>query len=524
MAARNTVHFQIEKQDCSCPELDGLASILEKLNAGMSDSDDDPLRGLARRLFGLLMSSAELVEPPCEEGRDRLTGHIQTVLEELDRNSVWIDRKYADIIRTVCHDFKGLTDGNSGIGKAKGTAVQRVLAKCDGARAAIVARNHNQAEHIHAWAAARQLVVPVVTPTGIEDDRFFDVLILPTWIGSAAFSRLHDLYAAPKAVFTGYAFELHWLGQWRNHMRRKMRLPVVDGQARSRLLGIGSGVKVHWPDIEPSTEADRPTREVDKSAFDIWAFENRVKPARKGSFVSKAGDELTRAKYVGFVGNSYAYVTESHELAVVTDLLDTQRSTKTAVPMKRVSELCHGDFVVFREGGEKDVIQTIADRLMGAEAEKTRRLSRLWAEELRKSALTPSEIHAKMRGMGAVRCLVTIRSWLNDEGRIGPEQKSDLDLIERVTGSEVLRERKDAVWAAITEVRSQHLSAGMRLSSFLLKKLPDCVTAVEDGGSRVNVEDMVSAWIVQVEETGEALEDVPRSLVNALRWEEEPEP
>ena len=41
----------------------------------------------------------------------------------------------------------------------------------------------------------------------------------------------------------------------------------------------------------------------------------------------------------------------------------------------------------------------------------------------------------------------------------------------------------------------------------------------EEHGTKINIEDVVTAWVVQVEDIASHFEQVPRSTVNRLLWE-----
>jgi hypothetical protein len=63
------------------------------------------------------------------------------------------------------------------------------------------------------------------------------------------------------------------------------------------------------------------------------------------------------------------------------------------------------------------------------------------------------------------------------------------------------------------------LSAGMRLSRILMEKLPERVWEIEEGRTRIEIDNATSAWIVQVESISEQSELRPRSYTNSLLWD-----
>jgi hypothetical protein len=244
-----------------------------------------------------------------------------------------------------------------------------------------------------------------------------------------------------------------------------------------------------------------------------------VRKGGKGSPL--LAEETIPAKYVGFRGDSYAHITEAHKLPIVTDLIAAQ-GTRQKTPMKQIEQVRVGDFAVFRDGGNTDVIQAIADQQLQRnrhDVAALRKRANLWIEVLRATGLKPEQILAGLSRFGPEKNVVTIRNWLSNDSIIGPGLKTDLDSIARLTQSRQLEESKEEVWAAIKQIRGAHLSAGMWLTGVLLQKLPSCLGEIEENGTKINIEDVVSAWVVQVEDISSQFEQFSRFSVNRLLWE-----
>src|SRR5205823_6114202 len=152
-------------------------------------------------------------------------------------------------------------------------------------------------------------------------------------------------------------------------------------------------------------------------------YERRLKAVRKGGGLPLAEGAAVSAKYVSFVGDSYAFLTQWHKLPVVTRRLTTGQSTPRSVPEKVVDDLRPGDLVVFPEGGEKAVIAAIADRLIGSKAAAIRKRSRFWRDVLIASRMTPEQFLNQAITFGHTRHIGTIRNWYYDEAQIGPGEK-----------------------------------------------------------------------------------------------------
>ena len=294
----------------------------------------------------------------------------------------------------------------------------------------------------------------------------------------------------------------------------------VSSKEKAALID-GGKARIVWPEEKvekpppppPPSSAGTPT-------FDVWSYEQRLKSIRKGGRSDAAAGETVRAKYVSFIGDSYAFFTQWHKVPVATRLLGANQSAQKALPERVVDDLQPGDLVVFPEGGEKALIAQMADRLIGAEALSVRKRSRLWQQVLRSSHLSPDKFLVHAMSLGFHRHILTIRNWFYDEAQIGPAEREDLDLISVVTDSAELGNAADDVWDAISFLRSNHLGAGSVLRDAVLQQLRQALPAIEENGSRIEVPSLGAAWVVQVDSIAADFTEESWNQVDRLLWDD----
>ena len=61
----------------------------------------------------------------------------------------------------------------------------------------------------------------------------------------------------------------------------------------------------------------------------------------------------------------------------------------------------------------------------------------------------------------------------------------------------------------------------MQLSRILLEKLPERLEELQEGRTRIEIDNATSAWMVQVESISDRAELRPRSYVNTVLWNTE---
>jgi hypothetical protein len=239
---------------------------------------------------------------------------------------------------------------------------------------------------------------------------------------------------------------------------------------------------------------------------------------RAGIRFAASGEDTVSARLVAFSGDAYAFLTESSRTPVVTNLIAGTVEPGYKVPRKTVGEIQVGDVLAFRDGGRRDVIQAVADAQIGGEAPAIREVAARWHKALRDSRLDEGALVRELAGVNCPRTYQTVRAWLTDDAMIGPQTQADLEAIAYALGDHVLLEQVPEIWRAIHRLRSEHLSAGMRLSHVLLERLPERIGQSWKGQARIEIDNTTSAWLVQVETIEDRPEQWPRINVNTILW------
>ena len=517
-SARNEAVMKIESEDCEDGLLNDIAARLVGINEAVAADTTGTTRSIVGRIYKMLNNVAGLFEPPNAEGLRLLGADLSVIRRELDRDKHWIGEP-AQVMTHICGLFDSVLTGSNPPGEEKGRQLWKIFRDLHGVNA-LLARNASQVKQLKNWVNRFGFNAQVFSPSTVPENGNFDCVVCVAWPGGDAFQRVARRFVTSRIKVIGYAFENRWLKQCHDRLRQRPHLPGFTKTDKSEMMKDGKIARIEWPDESGDGRTEMAPLPNNAS---IWAFENQIRSVRKGVKVSNLIlEETVEAKYVGFRGDSYAHITTGHKLPIVTDLLTAQPGTRQKTPMKEIEQLRVGDFVVFRDGGERDVIQVIADQQLkrnGHDAGVLRKRANLWAEVLRGTGQKAEDILAGLARFGPRKNLITVRNWLFNGSMIGPGLKTDLDWIAKLADSRELEKSKEEVWAAIKQIRGAHQSAGAWLTDVLLQKLPSCLGEIEENGTKINIEDVVSAWVVQVEDIGPQLEQFPRSSVNRLLWD-----
>jgi len=241
-------------------------------------------------------------------------------------------------------------------------------------------------------------------------------------------------------------------------------------------------------------------------------------------------EEIVKARIVVFTQNRFTFITETHRLLVVTDLIRGKVS-RGKIPRKDISQLQVGDYVLFRES-DRDIIREIADRALAKQnLSHLRQIAGLWHEVLQTKY---EEIGRDLDTLalilweeGCKRKQSTINNWLFDEDQIGPASQKDLERIANITGNSQLKENLQEVVNAIRAVRGAHLQAANYITHKLLSNLPEVMDSEQgtDAESRrsvtLNLDDFGQVMILRIEEIGNEWKEYERKWVNRLLTQED---
>ena len=514
----NRTEISIECCKCENPLLEKVASSLEGIQSQIVDDTNENFVELIGKCFGLLMYAADLVDNLGESSNKDLKHKIDIYLLELGRLEVFVKPEFLSTLKDALRLLQNYFSEPE-VGQNKALKIRNVLIELSqrGSRSVgLMARSLNTLEFVEKIGIELGLKIRTFTPRTIPEDDFFDAVVCTVWPGSIAFRRLSRLYLTSSIVLVGFSFEAYWLKQCEQHLKKRPDFSMIEAKEKARWVGWTQEDKLPWSDkVIPESQILLPEEE---ERLHIWKLEERLRKDKKRIFEADTVEEKVFAKYVGFIGSAYAYLTETRRWPVITDLVRVRGSAIRRVPLRTVNEMIVDDFVVFRDGGKREVLEVLADIIIGEQASVLRERANYWQKALVRSRLGVSEIKHGLESRGILKHHATIRGWLESEAIIGPESIDDLRAISNLISDPELNTKLDEIWKAIEYIRSAHLSAGMRLTNILIEQLPKNMGSMGEEGAKIDIDGAVTASVVQVEEIEEKFESCPRKIVNRLLW------
>ena len=114
--------------------------------------------------------------------------------------------------------------------------------------------------------------------------------------------------------------------------------------------------------VTQKSKEQKPPDAPPETDFDIADFELRLHPPGPGPRPPSPGENTTEARFVDFSHDMYAYLRPNHKVPVVTNFIAGHADESAGVPSADVSQLKVGDYVIFREGSDSDLLRDLADR------------------------------------------------------------------------------------------------------------------------------------------------------------------
>ena len=499
--------------------VDQAAEELARASGALRQQSDESITKPVGQAFGALLELVSWFAPPTPADIGTYLVRLGAILGEVNRAAPWAPSEATQALRAaIQHMTRAASEPFVGWSRLEALVFALDALNAAGRRVAVATRSATAAAALRDQLPEYLRSVPIFGSSLIPSDSVLDTVIVASWLKSEGMTRLLNLYLAADVRVIAAPFEQKWLSGLTRRRQATQRRVGLDRSTKLSILGltpsdaiaddIDSGVTP--PSTESAPESFVPSEELDK-------LEGWTRRRRKGQVADDVDDHDRRdARYVGFVGETYAYVTVGRSLPVVTDLVRGVSAGQAKVPLTTIDRLRPGEFVLFRDQGDRDVISLFAEHELGSTLYKKRRaVAERWRAVLTGIGSSHGEISRRLREVGISKHPATIRSWLLDSDKIGPGSRADLAAIARAAGQPDTWVSE--VWDAIADIRGAHIAAGQKLSQFLLSELPKKLRAVGETETRVDLT-FGHAWVVEIDEIGE-IETRSYTEVNRLLWE-----
>lgn len=515
----NYVLFKFERELCNNTELE---SVSEKLHSLPKDDSDENLNILKVSLIQLSNLLSRICHVPSESEISNYIQKLNNIETRFSKCRLWLGdsnkliqesisllksviKKFSSAPSEKCARLKELMNANR---------YDFIISPTEDEAKAL-----NNFLHTSAYTHRPQVISVADVNDNLLSNRPIKA-ILTGWAKSNNINRILSSFLFPELTVLFYQFE----NKYYNSLQRRNRKYNENIRATINSKGIrseGESKKSKgFDDLYLGDEIDETTSE---SSFDIVEFELKLDNTQYSKYAAKGSlAESCNANRIDFANNNFIYATESHKFIVINELLDSAKQNPN-IYSKKFEALQTGDVIAFINT-DRDVLVDLVERTTKPdELAGVKQWTDLWKNLLREYyASIGNNFKRLVEDLRTYECKrheVTIRTWLQDDNRIGPDDDVDLISIASLTNSELLKENISIVRKAISQMTSWR----MRASDFVRDKIKNKllkIVAPSIINSSVEIQDFGRVDILQICELKKEAEEIDKRYVHRLLLKE----
>jgi hypothetical protein len=494
---------------------ESLREVGDQIRSTEAAAYDDRVQESLELATTLFFRASDELSAPAAPKADEYRASIDRLRREIPYIGRYVGAPSADALGELAANVETfLTEARADGMTPKGTIlIEQAHARAD---AIFVTGNNHNKDRAATFLETSGIPIRCVQPSDLAESHEPQNVTAFSIMGRERFARLVDPWPSPNLLFAGYDFE-------NDIYRRRLKLRSVQkrnlrltDEERERITCCSSAAFGPASPVQEQSEDDSPNTDPVKALDAVvdagkWDWSRRLHIPRPS-----AGEATLEARVIRFAGRSWMPATADHRLLC---LRVSPGKSMPGVEQLLPEDVRAGSRILAREGGEKDVIRTIARQLCGPDKYNfLRSLAGLWRDALVSSRLDPKSIARALAQTGIRKHTVTIGGWLMDDARIGPRSDDDVNAI---AATFPLPGKGPRDWKsccdAIAELRGLHLSAGATLTEQLFSRCGSML--LEEADSEIAVEfDLGVVWILTAAAVEPDPKPCPVSIINRVQW------
>lgn len=486
-----------------------LESFKKKLN--MLEDSIETIDLIVKQLYFLLLDLSSSLIITNDEIESH-TGKLNKCIEQFEALKFFlpdaVQSEFVDCLNT----FRNLL-ASVNTETPKGLRFRELIGEQKRGRNVIVARTAKTKASVQTFLNDRYNQSAVVDVRGLVAGENYDVAICLGWPGSSKWNKIVHSDFARSIVLLAYEFESRWYRSFERYQQYEKRKQMLLPEDKLDLLGLPKEFLHLFESVTMPVPLEAPAPEFS------FKIEQEFAHLRKDSLPVDEDEtrECKLAHYFSFVGDTYAYLTPSHEIPVLNDVLEGKQGAK--IRFEKASNLEAGDILMFRETGPSNVLREIAEqRVGGADVyAEIRSRAEAWRVPLQKISNNAKAVTKFLAERGLKKDWQTINNWLFEPDQIGPGDISDIIAIGNICNDDDLKNNAEEIMTEIREIRRLHVLAGHTLSEMILTAIPPALTISGEAETELNL-DIGTVWIVTVEYIEKPCGNYPTQFLNSLRW------
>ena len=445
--------------------------------------------------------------------KNNIKDEISEIKANILRRKVIIPPDIFETVETILHNL----EDNLAKDNKKLEAVKQYIGECDNHIAIFHAIDEGYEISKDFWKMESKTlgryrigVIGFADLQNYDSEELPDEIIVPGWLNSSKMNILFNSNITSNLTSVLYPFEMKW---YRSGKKRHRNTTSFEMKGSSFEDLFGEDFDHNIIDFVPPSDTD----DIKEDSPEHEISSEKVVQAYIESGNKQEGK--VKAKLVRFNHGRFCFVSESHRLPVITDIMINEGSD---IYRKKLKDIKVGDYI-YDITSDRDILAEKA-------IEDLNKNSHGWVVDNYKnwqialiSYFIGNEINCdfdklynRLIEAGLKREPVTVISWLYGKRIIGPKnQRNVIPIIAQVTDDDKLNTYLDKSIESVRIMRSEHLRASRALNDRMKSALPDIITSITIGQG-FEVEGYGEIEVLKIEEIGSQWLEIGYSSVNRI--------
>jgi len=514
---RKYISFNVVKEICQDAELDATT---QKIHSIEKDESNNELTSLKIYLIQLTNLISRIAHIPTVEEISVFNSKINSIETLFLRSRMWLGDSHKPIEESISL-LKSVIERFATQPSEKCARLKSLMSSKQ--YDYIICSTEEEAKALDDSIPAHPQKPRVISVADVNDKLLSSKpqkAILTGWAKSNNINRILSSFLFSELTVLFYQFE----NKYYNTLQRRNRQYSENIKATINNKGIrsetDSSKRKGFGDLYSDDEIVETTSE---SSFDILDFEFKLDNAQYSKYAAKGNlIDSIKAKRIVFESDFFIYTTESHKFLIINELIDRQ-GEKANLHRRKVESLQTGDVIALINTDRDILVELVEKNTNTKELASVKQWTELWKNLLKEYyASIGSDFKKLVEDLRKNDCKkheVTIRTWLQDESRIGPDDNADLISIALMTNSNPLLDNINTVREAIRKMTGWRMKA----SDFITDKIKAQIHEFADSSiinKKISVEGLGSVIVLKVIEVSNSWENIDVRYVNRLLQKE----
>lgn len=517
--AVNRHELKIYFNFCNFLELDGLYVKFRDLLLNHKDRSDE-MDQIVLTLHGLLFDLGECFE---------VNEYYLNKLTSLERKISLSNFDNGQLLKRIQEITKGILsifDSLEKTGSQKLEALLAEIGKSKGKNLLLLVRSNQAVENLKR-RLGKNITIRTYNSFAAESSANYEKIICLGWPNSKRFGKFWHQHLSKEIYFIGYVFENHRFKRFLSSYDALFARLIKDksdaewfGKGTFRLL---NKIKAYDDPTQLQTSSSVNIEEDESEESQnielesiLRRIESRIQ--RNYRYIFEEEDLMLDAKLINFVGGeAYSWFTEGHKVYVLDELfLDNSER----ISLKSLEALEEGNFILFRDQGDKDFLRMIAQDSIGKkEYDLHLNRSREWKLALNTLGEGVKQITTVLNRSGLKKNAGTISQWLHNDDLIGPRDLKEIQNILSLVKDKTQYSSPEDIEQSIEIIRSSHHSAGFELTKLIIDEIKSNPPDLSQSINEIDL-NLGTVWIAEIENINNQAENIGASNVNRLLFSE----